>query len=145
MVNKTDTVSASVGNQRVSVFSDSRPVIITALCGYCFISWILSLINLMVLAVTLSQSSSASFSPSFSTTSVPGFVISLAAIIAVFGYWGMKKWGVYLYTISEVALVVYLLANSHGFNETVAFSLIIGLLLPIVVIYTGFKYLAYMS
>ncbi len=130
---------------RASTFSSSRPTLITVLCGYFFVSWILSLINWLVFIISLSQITDASITPSFSLSSLPNLLISLGILIAIFGYWNMKKWGVYLYIASQIALIIYLFINIHNPSGAAIVSIIIGLLLPITTIGTGLKYLEQMS
>ncbi|MEI6553938.1 MAG: hypothetical protein WCO09_05215 [bacterium] len=125
----------------ISSHADSRPTVITALCGYYFISWTLQLMYMLVLAASLSQNSKVNFGTSLGINSLPSFIFTIAIAISMFGYWGMKKWGVHLFTVTELVSLVYIFSNLHGFNLSVMVSLIVSLLLPIFVIYNGYKYL----
>ena len=114
----------------------SRPTIITVLCGYFFVGWCLNIINWFVV---LFRSSNVSFNlTGFGTLrGWVGLIISCLLVIAIFGYWFMRKWGVYLYTGIIVFNIVYILFKLRPFSPIVLLSF----LLPIAVIIIGFKYL----
>lgn len=143
VINTTEENSTRMSRALTS--NSNRPTMITVLCGYFFVSWILSLINWLVFIISLSQATGTSITPSFSLNSLPNLLISLGILIAIFGYWNMKKWGVYLYIASQIALIIYLFINVHNPSGAVIVSIIVGLLLPITTIGTGLKYLEQMS
>ena len=120
----------------------NRPTFITVLCGYFFISWILTLINIIVVLTSFQQNQTLSFSfTGFPAQGWLGIILSLIYIISIFGYWLMKKWGVYLFAV----LVVLLVVINFFTVKTINFSFIAALILPIVVIWAGFKYLDRMA
>ena len=129
-------------NNQKTIYTSERPTIITVLCGYFFVSWILTIINLLVLFF----SANSGFTSSINVVSWT-FLFTLLSIIAVFGYWFMSKWAVYLYIVVTIASLVYEFINSHGysFSSGVLFSLIISLVIPISLIYVGVKYFGQMS
>lgn len=119
-----------------------RPTIITALCGYFFVSWSLNIISTVGRLAALPESAKISFNlTGFPLKGVYALVISLLIVVSVFGYWLMKKWGVYLYTVSIIFSVIFALVTI----KTISFLFVLSLILPAVMIFTGFKYLNRMS
>jgi len=110
------------------------------MCGYFFIGWILNLINSIALIIV----AKAIFS--FNATGVSlngglGIILSLLIIVSIFGYWLMKRWSVYLYTLSIILSIVFGLFTI----KIPVLLFIVPLVLPAVMIWMGFKYLARMS
>jgi hypothetical protein len=138
---------ASLGPKEVDVanitkndFSGSgvRPTTITVLCGYFFISWILSILNTVGILTLLPGNATFSFNlTGFSVQGWISMIFSLLYVVSIFGYWLMKKWSVYLYAILIVLLIIFGLFTI----KTVNFFFFTSLILPAVVIWTGFKHL----
>lgn len=131
--NETD--NADITKNNISEFA-SRPTIITVLCGYFFISWILSILNTVGILTSLPGNATFSFNlTGFSVQGWISMIFSLLYVVSIFGYWLMKKWSVYLYAILVVLLIIFGLFTI----KTVNFFFFTSLILPAVVIWTGFK------
>jgi len=119
---------------------EHRPALITALCGYYFISFLLSVISVSILSL------SGKLPFSVDSTNVPSISIALISFLSVYGYWTMRRWGVMLFTLNTVALMLYLSTQLQGsaYFPFVA-TLIQSLLLPFVVVYIGFTYFEEMT
>lgn len=117
-----------------------RPIIITIICGYFFISWGLTLIRFLRLLGQV-EDISLNFTSFGSLSGVISFLVSTLIFISIFGLWMVRKWGVYLYTAVNIFIFVYLLLklNSYGMPFGDIFSAIFwGSILPIFVIIVGF-------
>jgi len=159
---------ANLSTTRESYSSEqtgNRPTIITVLCGYIFVSLFVSAINLIyfsVLAPILNPGIKISPMGALTLESGIALIVNGIALFALFGYWGMQKWGVYAYASTKTIVFIYTLLkifNSAssvkasslgstvvGTGVTVAVtSLIISFLVPFAIIYYGFKYLDDMS
>ena len=101
----TQSVSpASFRNATIS--EQDRPTMIIALCGYYFISLILSFINVVELMLT------NSLKINFNLYGTVGEIISFV------GIWYMRKWGAYLYFLIVIASLgiygyIYYLAGNE--------------------------------
>jgi len=159
---------ANLSTTRESYSSEqtvNRPTIITVLCGYIFVSLFVSAINLIyfsVLGPILNPGIKISPMGALTLESGIALIVNGIALFALFGYWGMQKWGVYAYASTKTIVFIYTLLkifNSAssvkasslgstvvGTGVTVAVtSLIISFLVPFAIIYYGFKYLDDMS
>lgn len=122
--------------------SGDRPTIITVLCGYFFIAWSLSIINLIGLTASLPEGATFSFNlTGFSLKGIFALVLSFSYIVSVFGYWLMKKWSVYLYAVLVILSVIITLVTL----KTITFFFFSSLVLPAIMVWMGFKYLDRMS
>jgi len=125
---------------------NERPEIITIICGYFFIAWSLTVISFIRLLVQIKNLGDIhlNFSSYSSLSGWIGLLISVLLFASIFGYWNLRKWGVYLYTAVNVFILVYLALklNSLGMSLGNIFSGIFwGSILPIFIVYIGFKYL----
>jgi hypothetical protein len=131
----------------------ARPAIITALCGYYFVTWILAIVNagMVVLLFWLNTKGSViSLLPNIKTFNlqiVVSIVIAVCFFFGVVGYWNMKRWGVVLYTLTVVGSVIYTFGKagslsqiSQTFTLPIFLSLIATLILPLTMIIAGFSY-----
>ncbi|MBU2635249.1 hypothetical protein KJ841_02115 [Patescibacteria group bacterium] len=117
-----------------------RPAIITVICGYFFISWSLTLISLLRLLFQ-TKDISLNLSTFGSLSGLVSFLTSILIFVSIFGFWFVRKWGVYLYTAVNIFIFIYLLLklNSYGISFGDIFSAIFwGSILPIFVIIVGF-------
>lgn len=121
-------------------YSGIRPTIITVLCGYFFVSWILNIINIVGILSTVKSKLTLNLT-GFSMNTSLAIIISLLYVTSVFGYWLMKKWGVFLYT----AVVILSIIISATTIKTLNFFFFSALFLPIIMILFGFKYLSQME
>lgn len=120
-----------------------RPTIITVLCGYYFVSWFVGVINAIRIFSSLGFAGTTfTFSPV--AIDLQGGIATLFAILfsvlfvaGIFGYWFMKRWGVYCYIASVLFSVILSLIVSN----VSGFSFILSLILPGFMIYIGLKYL----
>jgi hypothetical protein len=135
VTSQTSASASSTVASRAFAIGGNRPTIITVLCGYYFVSFILSLINFIPAMVSLAKVPGVNYSSLLNI----GLLFSLAIFVAMLGYWGMKKWGVYLYVVAEASVVAYLFVKIPSFSGAVLLSLIVGLILPVFVVYTGLK------
>jgi hypothetical protein len=117
--------------------SGGRPTIITVLCGYFFVSWILSILSTIGIITSLHITSYSLNLTGFSLQGWLGIIFSFIYVISIFGYWAMKKWGVYLYTVLAILLAIL----SFVTTKTISFFFILSLILPIFVIWAGLKHL----
>ena len=84
-------------------FSQKRPLIITIICIIGFITALLVILRLLFIpevATKLREIYGKQFVPA---------AISLVVIglIALIGFWKMRKWGVYLYTLMAILGIVH--------------------------------------
>jgi len=123
-----------------------RPEIITIICGYFFIAWALSIISFIRLLTQIKNLGDIrlNFSSYSSLEGWVGLLISLLLFASILGYWNLKKWGVYLYTTVNVFLLVYISfkLNSYGLSiGSISSGIFWGSILPVFIIYVGFKYI----
>lgn len=123
-----------------------RPEIITIICGYFFIAWSLTVISFIRLLTQIKNLGDIrlNFSSYGSLSGWVSLLVSVLLFASIFGYWNLRKWGVYLYTAVNVFILVYLALklNSLGMSFGNIFSSIFwGSILPIFIAYIGFKYL----
>jgi len=123
-----------------------RPEIITIICGYFFVTWSLSIIYFIRLLTQIKDIKDIrlNFSSYSSLSGWVGLLISVFLFASIFGYWNLKKWGVYLYTAVNIFILVYLALkfNSIGMSfRSIASNIFWGSILPAFIIYIGFKYL----
>ena len=119
-----------------------RPTIITVLCGYFFISWILSVINIIGFYISLPINATVSFNlTGFSVGGVFAMILSSLYVVSVLGLWLMKKLGAYLF----LAVIILGLIIASITTKSATFFSFSALLLPGVVIWMGFKHLDRMS
>ncbi len=126
-----------IAKKTTNMVNMGRPTIITVLCGYFFVSWCLKTVSWLVIFLQTSGKISFNFSGIGQLSFWVGLIVSTFIIISIFGYWLMRKWGVYLYTAVIVFNFVYLLFRLGSFPMI----LFLGFLLPIVVIIVGFLHL----
>jgi|GEM_PF-3761141 len=118
-----------------------RPTIVTALCGYFFVSWVLSIINTAGIMFTYPDAKVSFNLSGFSLTGIFAAIFSLLVIVSILGYWFMKKWSVYLYC----ALVVISIIITLFTFKAVTFFFVSSLLIPAAVVWVGFKNLDKMA
>lgn len=132
---------------KYSKYLGQRPTLITVLCGYYFITWLLFIVNFIVFQVGLyihAQSVSWSFNVH---NWEQGMNLAIAAIfvIGVLGYWSMKKWGVYLYVCAAAGAAAFVLLKISTFTNDVILSLVTLAVIPLVMIIAGLRYYPYMG
>jgi len=116
------------------IIDGSRPTVITILCGYFFVSWLLSILRFVAI-LGYGQITSISF---LGLSGLPGavdIIVSFAIVISILGYWIMKKWAVYLYTFIILSVVLYVLLIRH---QIFSFIHLPSLTLFAIVILVGF-------
>lgn len=131
----------------------ARPAIITALCGYYFVTWILYVVNagmVMLLFWLNTNNPITSLLPNikkFNLHTVISIVIAVCFFFGVVGYWNMKRWGVVLYTLTVVGSVIYTFGKAGSLSQIaqtftlpIFLSLVVTLLLPFTMIIVGFSY-----
>ena len=106
--------------------SQKRPLIITIICIIGFISaplFILRLLFIPEVATKLTEIYGKQFVPAT-------ILLAVIGLIALIGFWKMRKWGVYLYTLMAIL----------GITHAVILQLpgIIGYLGPIIIVIIGF-------
>jgi hypothetical protein len=122
----------------------SRPTSITALCGYYFVTWIVSIVSTFILIINLS--SGVDFNVTFNTQTLIKFGISLALFLSIFGIWYMKRWGVVLYIVSVLASLGYTLYQYKDLpSMSIAMPLSIALIVPVMMIIVGGLYFKRMT
>ncbi|MES2437397.1 MAG: hypothetical protein V4519_05305 [Patescibacteria group bacterium] len=124
-------------------FTADRPTLITAICGYYFITWLLLILQQVILYVMYSGMGGVSFAQYLTLNVVT--IMMLAAFIGVVGIWFMKRVGLYLYTISQIGSIVYIGAQymESGisfFDPQLLWGVSFAYLVPIVLIVVGFRY-----
>lgn len=134
------TTPRSILVSKAEVVELHRPTLITALCGYFFITTALSVMNLGLLSL-LGQ-----LPLSITVDNAPGIVLALFTFFSVIGYWEMKRWGVMLYTLTVFATVLIVVSNLHATTPLIILAAILpSTLLPGVMVYAGFVHLDQMS
>lgn len=117
-----------------------RPTIITVICGYFFITWTLTVITYLRLLIQ-AKDVSFNFTNFSSLSEFVSFLVSTLIFISILGLWTVRKWGVYLYTATNVFIFIYLSLklNSYGMSfENISSTIFWGSILPIFVIIVGF-------
>jgi hypothetical protein len=138
----------------VSADMGKRPDIITALCGYFFVTWAMLLVRVIVIVATnfsvVKTIPAKQLLAAFGLGATSDIVFLALSIVAVVGLWSMKKWGVYLYALTILGFIVYTVVM--GLRADVPFQwtdfvagIIIGFIVPIVTVAFGFKYLKRMA
>ncbi len=132
-------VSRKNGSERTTLVStaaaveEHRPTIIIALCGYFFVTFILTVLHLAILSL------SGELPLSIEMESLPSIVIVITGFVSMVGYWNMKRWGVMLYTLNTVGLMLYLSLQLQGITIFPLISTLLqSLLIPLATIYIGF-------
>ncbi|MCC2630795.1 MAG: hypothetical protein K0S38_604 [Candidatus Paceibacter sp.] len=121
----------------------SRPNLITVLCGYYFVSWAIAIVGVFytLLTAMLLNSNPASFVPvSYTLSSLIYIAIMTCYVISVWGYWFMKRWGVFLFFLTSVGQVAYLLYPYNSITQPMLLALILPMFVPFVMIIAGGSY-----
>lgn len=115
-----------------------RPTLITMLCGYFFVSTALAALSLGLLSLF----GKLPLSVILTADNAPGIILSFFTIVSMIGYWRMERWGVMLYTLTTVALVLITLSHLDGLKPLEIVGLLVPTFaLPFVSVYIGFAYL----
>jgi len=120
-----------LGSESRSPLSFYRPTLITVICGYFFISWIL-----VILQWAIIFSTSPHYQLTFPSYSWLVLMFTVASIIGIFGYWFMRRAGVILYIFSAIVLLFY----SIFFSGRPALVIVASLLLPSFIAIVGLYY-----
>lgn len=78
-----------------------RPILISIMCVLFFVVYAISLLLPMLVAMSRSMSQSVII-----WAAPYSFIGTILFIIALIGYWKMKRWGVLLYTITFIAATI---------------------------------------
>jgi hypothetical protein len=120
--------------------SGGRPAIITAICGYFFVSWIKWIASVIVLAISISGVPNLLGAMPQSAAAWTLFVVNICYVISIIGYWFMSRLSVYVYFIA-VATNMVILVGSHAVTLQTVPQFILLFLVQIVLVISGFKYL----
>lgn len=149
-INQSDPAPITVQSQKIerTIIISERPAIITALCGYFFVMWVQTYIGYFRYGNYIFDMLGSIFKPGVLNSQTITYLISgVAVFVGVIGYWFMKKWAVYLYTLG-IVIYFYLTfsqINLRYFNSDYAFMIFLMVWLPVVMITVGFGYLKRMS
>ncbi|MBU6214618.1 hypothetical protein KGM48_02125 [Patescibacteria group bacterium] len=117
-----------------------RPAVVSALCGFYSINFILIVLDLAF------KSLSGKFPLSIDAALSPSVAISIISVLGIFGYWKMKRWGVLVFTLNTVALILSIAFQVQNLTLLPIVSLVTqDLLLPLFTVYIGFEYFEEMT
>lgn len=122
--------------------SNNRPIIITVVCLYLLIATADSILQTISLVASVASSTNAHMNYGYTGIS---FLIQIVGLIAVAGYWMMRKWGVYLYTLAFVSSFTLFLAEFYQFSLTNFVSPAISYIVPLGIVVVGYYYLNLMA
>jgi hypothetical protein len=115
-----------------STLPEKRPILISALCIFGFLSFLFSMSWFFI------PFARNSMIQAYGVVFVPvSLLIYILGLIGFIGYWKMKKWGVYTYTTMAVL--------SIGYSLILGISGIYIYLFPIVTVAVGFANLKKMN
>lgn len=135
-----------------SLVSTSRPTLITILCGFAFVQWILALISTILFLLLRPEGQVLRISDILSqlSISVIGVQLQQSPMIvgllivtvmgALIGIWYMRQFAVILYSAAYVVVTIFLQSQITVWDIPVIYTVIMMLLYPIVVIITGAVY-----
>lgn len=108
-----------------------RPVVLTIFCILGFLGLAFGFISIFLVPDVVSQLTSRS------SLYLPiTIILSLSMIVSLVGYWKMRKWGVYLYSVATGINIVYGLSiNTPIYNS----------LFPVIITILGWIYLKRMT
>jgi hypothetical protein len=132
-------------DQQTQLFRTSS---ISAVTGFHFISWILTVINTGLL---ISVARTEEIKPILQQfvpwqqfnewRAMLAWAATLLSMLAIIIIWRMKRWGVYLYTLSTITLAVLIfvsLKDITDFNVATLLAIISKLTLPAIVLVIGY-------
>tara|TARA_Y100000310_G_C20609392_1_gene777214 strand:+ start:528 stop:965 length:438 start_codon:yes stop_codon:yes gene_type:complete len=120
------------------VVESARPVLITLVCGYFFINLIDIILKIVVLSFRIPGAS-------FSLDQWWYQLIIIGTFIGMLGYWYMRKWGVYLYSLSVIVAFGYALSQMWPMPFSELIYSVLGSAISFFTIIVGFMYLKYMK
>jgi hypothetical protein len=128
----------------------ARPEFVTILCGYYFVAWSLAALTFLIqFILNPNRPNIFEFFHRINVTTdmLPSVVLILGSFIGILGYWTMERWGVFVFTLTNVTALIYILlinkeelASSFFINNPIVLNTTIGYIIPAIVIVTGFCY-----
>lgn len=118
-----------------------RPVLITIICGYFFVNWVMYVIKILLFSLLYSQIKvSWTFSKFSSLEEAIPIIMAAIIFVAIIGLWQMRKWGILLYALANVASFSYVLYGLWPNDFMAIAPTAAGYLFPLFVIISGFYY-----
>jgi hypothetical protein len=127
-----------------------RPLFITLLCGYYLITWLMVIVTLIISLVlfaitdTLSTSVAISYFTNMKLETMIALAYFIFSVIAISGFWDMKRWAVFLYFIIVGGMLTYEFMT-YALTVDKAIILTVTYFVPVLTVLTGFRYLKRMS
>jgi len=129
-----------------STSTTSRPTLITIICGFAFVQWILTVVSLLLFMIlkpegqvlkdldVLSQLSSSVLGIALSQSPLIIVALIIAVIGSLLGIWYMQRFAVILYAAVTVVLFIFLQSQITSWTVPVIYTLIMTFLYPLAIL-----------
>jgi Zn-dependent protease with chaperone function len=129
-----------------STSTTSRPTLITIICGFAFVQWILTVVSLLLFMIlkpegqvlkdldVLSQLSSSVLGIALSQSPLIIVALIIAVIGSLIGIWYMQRFAVILYAAVTVVLFIFLQSQITSWTVPVIYTLIMTFLYPLAIL-----------